>query len=87
MKPKDIMVREKVAEQETAGHKPLTHVTNKYLVSEEYGMKDKSTKKSPKIDEKKIQLRVRQIIYTSRSIENLFDKIVEYIKELIEVDK
>jgi len=45
------------------------------------------TTNSHKIDEKKIQLRVRQIINTSRSMENLFDKIVEYIKELIEVDK
>ena len=47
----------------------------------------RATTNSHKIDEKKIQLRVRQIINTSRSMENLFDKIVEYIKELIEVDK
>ena len=30
-----LWLEKKVAEQETAGHKPLTHVTNKYLVSEE----------------------------------------------------
>ena len=40
-----------------------------------------------KVDENEIERQVRQIINTSRSMENLFDKIVEYIKELIEVDK